>query len=320
MSDNRKLYKASFTSVVTSNDVTTDKKIGGSASFILDQNDLPVKFISSENIRKSGVSRIKCKVIVPFASYEVDQILHLEKDIFAILSGANYVERINVLHGMDKNKVRSKIVAYANLKRSKMFMAFYSISFPIGMSDDLIRKVHNTVLTRLRKSNGKFSYIWIAERQKNGTLHFHMLTNTFFNIRIINYFYAKAIHNILIKSDLGTVKFDYKLYNGCDVKRVYSVQKLTKYLTKYVTKNNEKMDGLLWNCDKTVSALVTHLYLNEKEFQSIYSKLIYMFSVSKETSFEGCFMDFDVYNYGSYKPKIIFENLNIINEFITRQF
>ena len=80
------------------------------------------------------------------------------------------------------------------------------------------------------------------------------------------------------------------------------------------------MDGLLWTCDKTVSALVTHLYLNDSEFKAIHNKLIYMYTVSKETSFEGCFMDFDIYNYGSYKPKIIFENLNIINEYILSNF
>ena len=200
MSDSRKLYKASYTSVVTSDHVTTDKKIGGSASYVLDVNDLPVKLISSENKSKFARSRVKCVALVDFSDYEKDQILHLDKETFDILSVAGIVVKCDVLHGMDKSKVRSKIVSYANLERSKMFLAFYSISFPISLSDAHIRKIHNTVLTRLRKSNSKFSYIWIAERQKNGTLHFHMLTNTFFNIRIINYFSSKFKIRVILLS------------------------------------------------------------------------------------------------------------------------
>lgn len=320
MSDKKKLIKASFSSVVTSESISIDKKIGGSSSYILDQNDLPVKFVNSENKSKSTSNKVKAKVIMAFSFHNVDDIVYLDKIEFQALFENGYVIKFDHLFKLNKSKVRSKILAYANLKRSKTFMAFYSISFPKGMADKQIRQVHNTVLTRLRKLNSKFSYIWIAERQKNGTLHFHMLTNTYFNIRIINHMYAKAIHNILAKSDDNSIKYDWKKYNGCDVKRVLSIQKLSKYLVKYVTKNDEKTNGLLWNCDSSVSALVTHLYLTDEEFKRIANKLIYMYPIVKETSFEGCFMEFDIYSYGSYRPKIIFESLMVINEFIISQF
>ncbi len=76
-------------------------------------------------------------------------------------------------------------------------MAFYSISFPAGLSDSSCYQILNTCLTRIRKWRKKFSYIWVAERQKNGTTHFHMLTNVYMGIGIVNGFFKVAIDNVL---------------------------------------------------------------------------------------------------------------------------
>lgn len=313
------LIKASYSNIIVSESVKIDKKIGGSASFILDENDLPVRYVDSKNKTSISKAKVKCVVIIDFDIYGSGEILHLDHDLFLEYEISGFVKKLEPEYRLNKQKVRSKILAYANTNKSKIFMAFYSISFPKGLTDSTIRKIHNTVLTRLRKLNKSFTYIWIAERQKNGTLHFHMLTNTHFNIRVINHMYAKAIDNQIKCDQYDHVNYDYKKYNGCDVKLVLSIEKLCKYLTKYVTKNNESMNGLLWNCDKSVSALVTHLYLNYDELKSIYNKIAYVKTFIKDGFIEGVKMEFDLYDYGSYKPKLIFENLHLINEYILKQ-
>jgi hypothetical protein len=39
---------------------------------------------------------------------------------------------------------------------------------------------------------GLSTYLWVAERQKNNTIHFHLLTNDFMEIRIVNEFMANS--------------------------------------------------------------------------------------------------------------------------------
>lgn len=316
----RRLIKCSLENVVVSDSLRVDKLIGGSASYILNSDLLPVKFIDSDNKSRVSRNRIKVVVLVDFDIYGTGEILSLLPSDYEIYSNLGYVRKVDQMYKLNKNKVRSKILAYSKLRKSQIFMAFYSISFPRGLSDEVIRRIHNTVLTRIRKLDKLFSYIWIAERQKNGTLHFHMLTNRYFNIRIINYMYARAIHNQIIKLSLNEFNYDYKKYNGVDVKMVSSIDSLSKYLTKYVTKNNELYDGLCWNCDSSVSALVTHIYLNDNEFKELSKKLIYVCSFNKSDVKNDVNIDFDIYNYGSYRPKIIFSNIPFINQYIVSDY
>ncbi len=68
-----------------------------------------------------------------------------------------------------RSKVRSKSAAFFQVKQSKKFMAFYTVSFPPGIPDDLAYRLFNTWLTRLRdkkKGVGLKSYLWVAERQE----------------------------------------------------------------------------------------------------------------------------------------------------------
>ena len=64
-----------------------------------------------------------------------------------------------------KTKIRNKILNFFSLNASKKFCAFYSISFPIEITDDVAYQVLNTWLTRCRKESNLKSYLWVAERQ-----------------------------------------------------------------------------------------------------------------------------------------------------------
>ncbi|MBB4037080.1 hypothetical protein GGR21_002995 [Dysgonomonas hofstadii] len=172
------------------------------------------------------------------------------------------------IYTLNKKKVREKCSAFFGLRKSKKFLAFYSISFPQNFPDEFAYKCFNTVLTRLRKKCGLKSYLWVAERQKNGTIHFHMLTNTFMQIRIVNYFMARAINNqIRKKENKGkiNVNFDIQKYNGVDVRHVNNNRKaLNCYLTKYVSKNTISFYKLPYHSSHDISELFTaETFVNE---------------------------------------------------------
>lgn len=164
---------------------------------------------------------------------------------------------------LNKSKVRKKSLAFASLRESRNFLAFYSISFPAGFPDRYCYQVHNTVLTRIRRLKKTFNYLWIVERQKNGTAHFHMLTNSFLNIGVVNHFYRAAIDNVLSDNPDLPIHWDRKAYNGCDVKRVTNVKGVSCYMTKYMTKNTETWERLPWNCSSVISRLFTSAHVSQ---------------------------------------------------------
>jgi len=96
---------------------------------------------------------------------------------------------------MNKSKVRQKMFALFNLKCSSKFIAFYSVSFPVNSADNECFKCWDYWLTCLRKNFDLTNYIWVSERQKNGTLHYHMLTNNYMPILQINRAMAIIIDN-----------------------------------------------------------------------------------------------------------------------------
>lgn len=167
-------------------------------------------------------------------------------------------------HFLNKTMVRDKCTAFFELEKSQKFCAFYSVSFPSGMGENLIYKCWNAWLTNLRKTYGLTDYIWVAEYQQNGTLHYHMLCNTRMDIKKVNH----AMGLCLFRN--GALNTTIDKYNGVDVERVgkkytkdpIEIQKSRASLNAYITKYISKQESFIykhaaWNCSRSVSALFT---------------------------------------------------------------
>lgn len=161
---------------------------------------------------------------------------------------------------LNKSKVRDKCTAFFELERSRKFCAFYSVSFPEGSKEEQIYKVWNSWLTNLRKTYGLRDYLWVAEYQKNGTLHYHMLCNVYMNIKRVN----RAMGVALFHNDMLGTTIDK--YNGVDVKKVTNNRGgLNAYLTKYISKSEEHIyKRAPWRCSQSVSALFTSVQIDEE--------------------------------------------------------
>ena len=180
-------------------------------------------------------------------------------------------EKPKALYGLRKTKIRNKILNFFSLNKSKKFCAFYSISFPVEIEDSIGYKVFNTWLTRCRKECGLKSYLWVAERQKNGTLHFHLITHNYMQIRKVNEFMRQSLFTQYEKGFLKCNPKVIEKYNGVDVDNLYhskrkknnngrlsqieAQRKLSYYLTKYISKNEVKSERLPWHCSRDISAL-----------------------------------------------------------------
>lgn len=186
-----------------------------------------------------------------------------------------YTPKFKKIHKVNKTRVREKSLAFSKLKMSKKFMAFYTISFPQRFSDKQGQRVLNNVLTRIRSISLPFNYLWVAERQKNGTIHFHILINRWLNVRVFNHLVARAIQTVLVKDKSLGISYIRSKYNGVDAKKVYKISHLQSYITKYITKSNATFDVRAWGTDRATSALFVSITVTGHDmpfFQSIVGK------------------------------------------------
>lgn len=181
--------------------------------------------------------------------------------------------RKSKLYKLNKTKVKAKIWALFNVLPSRKFMAFYSVSFPANNSANSIFVCWNNWLTYLRKNFGFNNYIWVSELQKNKTIHYHMFTNFRLPILQVNRAMAIIINNQVKAGLMQWGNSSLERYNGVDVDSVYNSKRhkntgknmnptelrnwLSKYITKYVSKNNETFTNLAWHCSRSVSRLFT---------------------------------------------------------------
>lgn len=233
---------------------------------------------------------------------------------------------------INKAKVQGKIYALFNLKISRKFIAFYSVSFPIDMSDNVAFDIWNLWLTHLRKYYGLTNYLWVTERQKNKTIHFHMLTNQFLPIKNVNRTMANIIDNKVKNGFCSWGNSSVSSYNGVDVDSIYNSKRhrktgkelnptqvrnwLQKYVTKYVSKNNESFEHLCWHCSRSVSQLFTStvILFSERERLTQYLPRNPKLYINFKSDYSNVFIFKFVAN------QLIFKMINLYNDMIFGEF
>lgn len=100
---------------------------------------------------------------------------------------------------------------------------------------------------------GVVNYLWKAETQGNGNIHFHITADQFIHHREI-----RDTWNT-IQETLGYVtRSGIKDPNSTDVHSVKQVRNLASYISKYIAKNDptrRKIDGKIWDCNSELKAI-----------------------------------------------------------------
>jgi hypothetical protein len=169
-------------------------------------------------------------------------------------------------------------------------ISFITLTLPSPQchSDNEIKdKCLNQFIIEARKKWKVRNYLWRAEKQKNGSIHFHVLVDKFvpwselrdvWN-RIVNKlgyveryrdsmraFHSGGFHvreNLLqnwdykhqIKAYQAGKANDWNSPNSTDVHSIKAVQDVSKYIKKYSTKNDENgtIVGRIWSCNEELS-------------------------------------------------------------------
>lgn len=149
--------------------------------------------------------------------------------------------------------------------------AFVTLTLPSSqdLNDISLKRILGTFLQSLRNA-GKLNYVWRAELQKNGNIHFHILIDRFFDVRELQrkwnqvieakglidgyrkrfqsmsiYEYArvrgKNVESVVRAYERG-VSENWSNPPTVHVEKVESIQAVSAYLSKYMGKS-EKVQG-----------------------------------------------------------------------------
>ncbi len=194
--------------------------------------------------------------------------------------GVPVIKRESKLKTMNGSKIKALINAAVNVFRHRftyMPLHFFTVSFPPCVDVVTAKRYLNTWLTKLRKDEKIFMYLWVMEFQKNGTPHFHVLIPGVLNVRYANKLMAVSLMNGVKKKEINWTVQAAEKYNGVDIQKNKFTRKATnfadpqagaalaKYVSKYVTKNNAPTEYQRWHCSREWSSLCTGVALTADE-------------------------------------------------------
>lgn len=191
-----------------------------------------------------------------------------------------------------KQKISNKIQAFNYLAESMgEKLKFVTLTFISQVNDEQAKKILNTYLTQIRKIYADFSYLWVAEKQKNGNLHYHLFTQKYLPVKRFNLLWVRCQFNAGVGFH-GITKFSHyrkavergsiKGLNPFDVQVIKDVHGAAAYVVKYVTKNDTEMNTSLWHCSRSVSILGTSTVVPINEVKNHLNERL-NFTVDKKT-------------------------------------
>jgi len=118
-------------------------------------------------------------------------------------------------------------------------------------------KLLNTFLTRLRQSNRISLYVWKAELQLNGNVHYHLISDLF-----LPYNHLRGLWNS-VQNNLGLIdkfndRYSHRDPNSTDIKSILNYEVFSKYLQKYIVKpvkSDISVNGKIFDCSKILKSV-----------------------------------------------------------------
>jgi hypothetical protein len=179
---------------------------------------------------------------------------------------------------INKSVVSSRIKAFINQQSGKKELYFWTVTFPEKTEDATALLLLNKWFTRLRQEKLLHSYLWVNERQQNGTLHYHIAIPHRLDVKKANRYMRASIITCIDNKEINWTREQAKNYNGVDLAKHRNTRRiinfalgkrsksLANYLTKYVTKNDQSYNQLAWHNSRDFSNLIIRVNITEKEF------------------------------------------------------
>lgn len=144
-------------------------------------------------------------------------------------------------------------------KRKQRRFVLITLTLPtVQMHDDktLKLKALKPFIKELERKKGMVRWSWKAEAQKNGNLHFHVVTDTYIPRNDIDEAWFRAMERLGYLQKYQE-EHPEELPPSCNVKGQHEMRNPVSYITKYFEKtdNRRNVKGALWRSSKTLLLL-----------------------------------------------------------------
>jgi hypothetical protein len=124
-------------------------------------------------------------------------------------------------------------------KRFTFKINFITLTLPCPQfhnDNEIKKRCLNNFLNRIRKDFEVENYVWRAEAQANGNIHFHIVSDKYIHYKLINKIWCESLELLGYISEFE--KKWHHLNPPCtDVASVKHVRRLISYVSKYCSKN-----------------------------------------------------------------------------------
>lgn len=173
---------------------------------------------------------------------------------FSYELGLRIVQPEHEFSSRSKSNLRRKIYAFTTVATR---FYFHTLTFVAPVDEKKAQNCLNRYLTIMRKDYG-FNYIWVAEYQKSGRPHFHIICDRFYDVKELNRLWLKA------QLTGGVVApFHYKK-NPYDIRKnpIYDPLHIFNYFNHYLKKSSYSGLHRKWGCSRFISNLFTDMPLD----------------------------------------------------------
>jgi hypothetical protein len=137
-------------------------------------------------------------------------------------------------------------------KMQKFRLTFVTITISCRqIVDYVVASVEWAKLLRWFRSIGVVDYVWKAELQARGQVHWHLTLNKF-----VRYDEIKNRWNRIQRAagwlDDFHAEFGHWSPNSTDIHSVYKVKRIDLYLAKYLAKDGGILTGKVWGCSDSI--------------------------------------------------------------------
>jgi hypothetical protein len=171
-------------------------------------------------------------------------------------------------------------------KKSKEFsfkISFLTLTLPapqLHITDTEIKsKIFDPFMKRMRRSVNLTHYVWRAEKQENGNIHFHIMSNSY-----IHHSRARTAWNECLNRfhfiDMFEIKHGHRDPNSIDIHSVRKVRSLAVYMAKYMTKLTQAqipLDGKCWDASKSIKNAKFLNFTIDSDLENWYNKVSNLF-------------------------------------------
>lgn len=176
---------------------------------------------------------------------------------------------------------------------SKHLITFVTLTISASQmhSDkELNRLLLMPMIQKLMRNKAVVNYIWKAEKQSNGNIHWHILIDRYVHWRWLRDAWnaTQALHGYL---DNYQSMHGHQDANSTDIHRLKGIHNIAAYITKYICKNSQQngLECRVWGCSAGLKAIKQFRVEVTSEVHTLIEDIVANAS-SSIYSYENCFI------------------------------